>query len=223
MKFLRQIYLSEESRAVIRSKYPSPNGFITIADHVTICLGSIAQFRLKLETSDSSEKTPDGESDVGKLQAIKPAILHKLEVGCRVEFVATHFGKIEAQIAALKVNGVTSSNQIPHITLSRDPSTPSSTSNSITEWKAIKHIPLWGTIREETRIGDKNVRKPPQVKREVSIGTLVKQINPELQGKHIGAAVRNVQIWMLENGIANSETNRELIDSYLRLLFHPKQ
>lgn len=212
------VFLSENSQAIMQKLYPAPAGFIFVGNHVTICLGPLQTLMDKqipkeqLEKLKSLDITPNSSIEATVRSNAAPLVL-----GSRVEFTATHFGLIDDQIQALKVNGITSSNEIPHITLSRHPLIPSFTSNSIESWMSIDHIKLEGIIQEHKVTGYKH-HKPQVFKMSISLGTLVKEGFPELQGREIGEKVEMVKEWMKRENVENCEEERERIGEFVSMM-----
>ncbi|KAJ3162694.1 hypothetical protein HDU86_003667 [Geranomyces michiganensis] len=110
-----------------------------------------------------------------------------------------------------------SENSNPHITLFVAPGSRPHLSNAIAEWHPLAApLPLRGTVAEKHVMGLHVEKQPPQRRRDVSIGELVKRHHPALVGAEVGRAVRKVEEWMAKTFIENLGQNRANIEWFVQ-------
>jgi hypothetical protein len=185
------VFLDDVSVAKLKSAFRCPHGWLEKSDHVTVSLGT---------ASAELEEAMGG-------------------FGSKHTFYATHYGEIEGKVQAVKVEGpsIVSWNATIHITLYVSDSGSSKLSNSITNWEALPEpILLHGVYDQKVAIGSSTEKLPPEKKKDVSIGNLVKTRFPTLDGPQIGVLVRHVQDWMDKTFIENANNNRALIEYYIQ-------
>jgi len=139
------------------------------------------------------------------------------EIGDVVNFHAIELGMSDKAMA-VKVEGVLSTNKIPHVTLAVAPHGKPKNSNDIKEWMPMPKIPLSGVVKEWKVTGLKENKKEISKKtttRKLNIGSIVLKIHPQVNGKTVGSAVQSVLTWMKEKGLEGTEDNEAVIEAFI--------
>eukprot|EP00667_Euglena_gracilis_P017385 EG_transcript_18297 len=122
------LVLSAKSKQRLRQKFGDllNPGWEYHGDHVTLCVGSLASHCVASEA------------------------LAGLAVGQHAEVVVDAYG-ISLEASAVRVSGLPSVNEIPHITIGTSPGASCVASNRITDWTTVEgpaRLVLRGVIRE---------------------------------------------------------------------------
>ena len=187
------IMLEDVSVQRLDKAFPLPEGYIKKCHHVTVSIGKANE-----------------------------ALHEKLGgFGSQHSFFASHFGFLDGLVSAVKVQGETlvSENQNMHITLYVSPTGSSKLSNKITNWEELPvMISLSGEYRKDVRYGIKRDSEEPQIRQEISVGTLVLKHHPHLTGKNVGQVVKFVKQWMNSTCTENIESNKALVEMHIERL-----
>ena len=184
------IFLDNESRDLLQTKFSQPPGWKVKCDHMTVSFGKL------------------NESLVAEMGGL----------GTKHTIIATHFGIYRDTCVAVKLDStrLRSENETMHITLYISQNGSARQSNLITEWQRLPEpITLMGTLNVKKVTGIKTEPPPPIVKSEVSIGQLVIKYHPRLKGKEIGIMVDFVKRWMSQQLFVNLKGNRANIEYFV--------
>jgi len=192
------VFLDEESRVLLKSRFPPIQGWNQYYHHMTICIGNI-------------------ESN----QVLK---LDRKSLGKTVTLEVVAVGKDHRAYAA-KVNGFPSINPTPHITMCVVTSSPPKCANEIMKWDNIEPFTLQGKILEHKRFTHPKKKPKKKIKwnektttkktqKKVNLGKLIGELTTK-KGKDQVEAVKVLTKWMDDNGIENSEENVGKIKKYI--------
>ena len=115
------VFLDDESRERLLSKFDIPEGWREYADHMTIVFNNKSE------------------------EAEKFAEMCMASLGEPVTLTVTHVG-ITDKTLAVRVTGCKSNNKTPHITVSVSPIGKPVDSNNITNWEKIDEFTVSGTV-----------------------------------------------------------------------------
>eukprot|EP01126_Amoeba_proteus_P026728 TRINITY_DN2646_c0_g1_i11.p1 TRINITY_DN2646_c0_g1~~TRINITY_DN2646_c0_g1_i11.p1 ORF type:complete len:328 (-),score=48.12 TRINITY_DN2646_c0_g1_i11:141-1124(-) len=182
------VVLDQSSRCYLRNLVPPVPDWIEHYHHMTICLGELPE--------TGSYNLPAKGTVLGQT--------------VRLEVLAV--GKNE-RVSGVLVQGFSSINPQPHITLSVSPTAKPKDTNSIVDWISFgePHF-VFGTVCEwlvyELEVPEK--KKKVKMASKLNVGELIRT-HTNLKGRDIGLAIQKIEEWRKEENLDLSVENLDKV------------